>query len=119
MPNRCGALGRAGEDAAAAFLQARGWDVVGRNVRVREGEIDLVARRAGTVAFVEVKTRRTRTFGTPAEAVTYRKRVKIRAVARAMLAAGVAGAREVRFDVIEVTAEPDGSLALRHIEGAF
>ena len=80
-------LGRAGEDAAASYLVERGWRIVGRNVRCgRVGEIDIVATRAGVLAFVEVKTRRTDRFGTPGEAVTRPKQNRIRALARAYLA---------------------------------
>lgn len=50
------AKGRAGEDAAAAFLEAEGWSIVGRNVRWRGGEIDIAAARGGVIAFVEVKS---------------------------------------------------------------
>ena len=51
-------LGRIGESLAAVYLEQRGWRIVERNVRFREGEIDIVAARAGVLAFVEVKTRR-------------------------------------------------------------
>ena len=117
MPSRS-ELGRRGEDLAAAFLERRGWRVLARNVRSREGEIDIVAARGGVVAFVEVKTRRTTAFGTPAEAVTVRKRLRIRGLAAAYLAGSVAGAREVRFDVVEVLCRRDGT-QINHIEAAF
>lgn len=51
------AVGRQGEDAAALYLRLRGYRVLGRNVRTRGGEIDLIARRWGVVVFVEVKAR--------------------------------------------------------------
>lgn len=110
-------LGQQGEDAAAEYLRARGWEVVARNVRRRGGEIDIVVRRGGTLAFVEVKTRRSTAYGTPAEAVTYRKQMRIRGLAAALLAEGL-HASQVRFDVIEVLARRD-ALALRHLEGVF
>jgi putative endonuclease len=49
------AAGRAGEAAAAAFLEAEGWLIAARNFRWRGGELDIVAFRAGMIAFVEVK----------------------------------------------------------------
>jgi putative endonuclease len=49
--------GRWGEWLASNWLRLRGWRIVGRRVKTRRGEIDLIARRFGTVAFVEVKTR--------------------------------------------------------------
>mgnify|MGYP001766144833 CR=1 FL=1 len=49
------AAGREGEAAAAAFLEAEGWTIVSRNFRWRGGELDIVAARAGMIAFIEVK----------------------------------------------------------------
>lgn len=112
------ALGEAGEHAAATFLTARGWTVLARNVRRREGEVDIVARRDGTVAFVEVKTRRTRAYGTPGEAVTVRKQRRIRMLASSLLTEGIGHGRTIRFDVIEVHSR-GGELTLRHIPDAF
>ena len=62
-------LGRAAEEAAARYLEARGWRILGRNVRVGRGELDLIVRRGPVLAFVEVKARRTRTCGAPEDAV--------------------------------------------------
>jgi len=50
------AKGRRGEDVAAAFLEAEGWAVVGRNFRSRRGEVDIIAEREGILAFIEVKS---------------------------------------------------------------
>lgn len=112
------ALGRAGEDAAAAYLRARGYSIIARNVRTREGEIDLIARIGDVLAFVEVKTRSSRVYGVPAEAVTRRKVARIRGLAAAYLATGVVRAREISFDVVEV--EPRGdALTVVHRPGAF
>src|ERR1041384_5459560 len=105
-------LGRVGEDAAAAFLEHRGWTILDRNVRFsRDGELDIVATRAGVLAFVEVKTRRSRTFGLPAEAVTFTKRRRIRALAQRYLAGRRPHARAVRFDVVQVEPDARGSFA--------
>jgi putative endonuclease len=114
-------LGRAAEAAAARHLEARGWRLLGRNVRVGRGELDLIARRGRVLAFVEVKARRTRTCGTPEDAVTPQKRRQIARLAELWLAArpwATAGVRDVRFDIISVdlTCYP---AAVRHLAAAF
>jgi putative endonuclease len=67
------ALGRAGEEAAAALLQRRGYTVVGARFRARRGELDLICRRQDRLVVVEVKTRSSDAYGSPAEAVGRRK----------------------------------------------
>lgn len=111
--------GARGEAAAARFLESRGWTIVARNFRRREGELDLVASRDGVLAFVEVKTRRSATFGSPAESVTRRKQATIRLLARMFLLESAPAARELRFDVVEVTPTGERTCRIGHIEGAF
>jgi putative endonuclease len=96
------ALGTTGEDLAAAWYAARGWEVLARNWRVREGELDLVVRKGPVVAVCEVKARTTVAFGTPLEAVTPAKQARIRRLAAAYLAASDVRARRIRFDVAAV-----------------
>jgi putative endonuclease len=107
-----------GETLAASYLTTRGWQIVDRNVRFREGEIDIIAARGGILAFVEVKTRRSAAFGSPAEAVTPRKQRKIRALASRYLAEQHPGARAIRFDVVDIARDRGGFL-VTHLEGAF
>jgi putative endonuclease len=103
VADRRRALGQAGEDRAAAWYRAHGYAILHRNWRCREGELDLVARRGRELVFVEVKTRRTDRFGTPAEAVTPAKQRRLRALAgRYVAATGARGA--VRFDVVSILA---------------
>ena len=73
MTDRRLIVGRTGEDAAVQYLLQRGYCILERNYRCRFGEIDLVARDGDTLTFIEVKTRRSRTFGPAAAAVTYTK----------------------------------------------
>ena len=113
------ALGADGEARAAAWLEARGWRLLGRNVRAGGVEIDLVAARGRTVAFVEVKTRRGRGAGAPEEAVDARKRERLVRGAAAWLAEHGRGAWRARFDVICVEPEGDGAWRVRHLEAAF
>jgi putative endonuclease len=116
---RARGLGIEGEARAARLLEAGGWSILARNARADRVEIDLVAARGDTIAFVEVKARRARAHGAPEEAVDWRKRRRlVRGAAAWLRASGVRAAR-VRFDV--VVCEPDGAggMSLRHLEGAF
>ena len=109
------ALGRYGEDRAARWYEDRGYRVLARNWRVREGEIDLVLAKQRVLVFCEVKTRTSDRFGSAAEAVGPRKQQQVRAVARRYLADEVRRAPgNIRFDVAAVT--PAG---IEVIEGAF
>ena len=112
------ALGRAGEDAAALFLEAHGYRIAARNLRIGRTELDLVARKGPDLVFCEVKTRRGSSLGEPEESVTGRKRARIQRAAEAFLARHTP-AGSVRFDVLAVTEPAPGRLAVRHIEGAF
>ena len=114
------ALGRWGEQLAADHLAAAGLEVLARNWRCREGELDVVAREAdGTVVFVEVKTRSGTAFGTPAEAVTRAKAVRIRGLACRWLLDHPAGGVPLRFDVVEVVRRRDARPEVHHLRGAF
>ncbi len=97
-------LGAGGEDRVAAWYVARGWEVLDRNWRCRDGEIDLVCGRRGHLVFCEVKTRSSLAFGHPAEAVTRTKQLRLRGLAsRWMVEVGAPfRPREIRFDVAAV-----------------
>ncbi len=110
---RRAALGRAGEDAAAAYVASLGFHVVARNLRGPGGEIDIVARDGQTYVFIEVKTRASRAFGRALAAVDARKRARIRAVAADYLQF-VAPQACARFDVLAI----DGCDMCLH-RGAF
>lgn len=103
------AKGRAGEQRAAAFLTARGYRVLARNVRLPGGEIDLVCSEAGVLVFVEVKRRDTGTFGSAIDAVDPGKRARLRRLA-ADYAQIVAPNARIRFDVVAL----DGNLLRLH-----
>ena len=108
------AFGQAGEERAAAWYRARGYAVLARNWRCREGELDLVVRRGRVLVFVEVKARRTDRFGTPAEAVTPTKQRRLRTLASRYLEATELRPRGLRFDVVSILAD-----RLEVIEAAF
>lgn len=112
-------LGADGEARAAAHLLARGYRITARNVRAGGVEMDLIARRGRVIAFVEVKTRRTRAFGAPEESVDARKRARLVRGAAAWLREHRTGAACVRFDVIVCEIDPQTGWRVRHLEGAF
>jgi len=93
------ARGRAGEDAAAALLEAHGYRIVGRNVRLPGGEIDIIARDGDVVVFVEVKARANASYGSAVGAVDARKRATLRAVASDWLQVAAPRAH-ARFDIV-------------------
>jgi putative endonuclease len=96
-------LGDYGENLAAAWYRRQGFDVVARNWRCREGELDVVASKPGILVFCEVKTRSSRQFGHPAEAVTVAKQAKLRKAALRFIAETHRGfVPELRFDVAAV-----------------
>jgi putative endonuclease len=96
------ALGLEGEDIAASWYRARGYEVLARNWRCAEGELDLVVTRDGTVVFCEVKARSTTAFGTPFDAVTPAKQRRLRGLAARWLRQASARPASLRFDVVGV-----------------
>lgn len=93
------ALGARGEMLAARWYEAHGYVVVARNWRCRDGEIDLVLARGREVVVCEVKTRTSTAYGTPAEAVTRPKQLRIRRIAMRWLDAQEIRPAHLRFDV--------------------
>lgn len=113
--------GRLGEKLALEYIQQLGGTILATNYRVgRLGEIDLIASREGRVCFIEVKTRTNSNYGTPAEAVSWKKQNTIRQVATCFLKANHADNLPVQFDVIEVILSREGKLEkLQYLEKAF
>lgn len=111
------ALGKAGEDYAAAYLVKEGYVIRHRNWRCGRKELDIVAQRDGELVVVEVKTRSSDEFGAPTEAITDRKIRNIVSSADAYLRRYRVD-MPVRFDVITLIGRA-GHFTLDHICGAF
>jgi putative endonuclease len=107
-------MGEAGEERAARWYRAHGYQVLARNWRCRDGEIDLLVLRGRTLVVVEVKARRTDRFGAPVEAVTVAKQQRLRHLALCYLEASGTRPGRLRFDVVSILA---GKLEV--VEGAF
>jgi putative endonuclease len=126
------ALGAAGEAAAERYLVAAGMRAVDRDVRLPEGQVDLVMEDGGTLVVVEVKARRGAGFGLPEEGVDARKLGRLRRLAAAVARrrGGAArgadldperpGAGGVRVDVVAVDLDRHGAvLEIRHVRDAL
>lgn len=115
-------LGQTGETLAALYLQKRGYRILEQNFRTRAGEIDIIAAIRDEVHFIEVKTRTSTSYGSPAEAVTRKKQVHLRRAAACYMAGSECRAESGRqylphpgwkyqFDVIEIQ--------INHLRNAF
>ena len=112
-------LGDFGERVAAAHLEANGYRVLATRFRVREGEVDIVARRGGLVVFVEVKTRRGNGKGSAVEAIGARKAQRLVIVAEAFGQQHPELPPERRIDLIAIDLDAGGRVvSLQHIENA-
>ena len=73
--------GRLGENLAADFLKERGYYILATNYLCRHGEIDIIARHNDYLVFIEVRTKKSRNFGSPEESITPAKKEKLIAIA--------------------------------------
>ncbi len=117
--------GRIAEDLVARRLAEEGWEIVERNARTRQGELDLVALDGRALVFVEVKAgRQGAAFGPerPVLAVDRRKQLRVRRLATAWMAERRRLPRydEIRFDAVGVTFDRAGRVVdIEHLRGAF
>ncbi len=113
------AIGRQGETAARNYLRKAGLKFLTANFRSRRGEIDLVFRDGDCLVFVEVKTRHASNWTRPAAAVDRRKRRLLTLTALDYLKLLKNPQVLIRFDVVEVVNQADGSMELRHLPNSF
>lgn len=113
--------GKRGEDLATAFLEKKGYGIVERNFRTRNGEIDIVAidqsEKPPTLVFVEVKTREGNAYGTPLEAITY---FKLKFLVRTAMVYSTTHPRlpkSLRIDAVAVSLGSDGEMIdIEHVK---
>ena len=128
-PPTAAQLGRRGERLAERMLRRAGCKTLARNYRAANGEIDLIVLAppehpqggAGTICFVEVKSRRSDRYTDPDDAVDSAKQARLRRAARAYLASrpGAATHYATRFDIVSVVWPADAKPRLRHLPAAF
>ena len=95
-------FGQTSEQMVAQYLQREGYRILETNYRTRAGEIDIIADHNGTIVFIEVKARRSRSYGDPKWAITPAKQRKLSMLALVYLKAHKAMDRRARFDVVTV-----------------
>ena len=110
-------LGKQGEQLAVEYLQQAGMRILDRNWRCAEGEIDIVAAERRALVVCEVKTRSGIRYGTPLEAITRKKRSRLRRLAVRWLVAHGILFDEIRIDVIGVLRSESGEFTVQHVRG--
>ena len=98
--------GNLGEIIARRHLELRGYRIIETNYRTRMGEIDIVGEKDGEIVFFEVRTRRSREFGTPEESITKRKQAHLSAAAHQYIDSKGWTTRDWRFDLVAIELGP-------------
>jgi len=107
IPNRKQTVGRWGERTAEQYMLDQGYEVIERNYRSPYGEIDLIVRRGDEFVFAEVKTRTSRAFGMPEEAITPKKKLHLIHAVETYLQAHPEIVVSWRIDVIAIFGLPN------------
>ena len=109
-------LGKWGEDLATAYLEEKGYEIIERDWKSGRRDIDIIAKdETGTIVFVEVKTRRNRTFGEPEEAIDYRKMQSLQLAINHYIKFRRIN-RQVRFDIISIVGTIGSEPEINHIK---
>jgi putative endonuclease len=106
-----------GENAAVDFLKKKGYLIIERNFRKRYGEIDIIAIKDNVLVFIEVKTRKSKQFGTPLEAITYWKLRELKRMAEYYSLTHPKLPKALRIDGVGVLLDKDNEVAaIEHVE---
>ncbi len=111
-------LGKSGEDRAVNFLQQKGFSVIKKNYRTPDGEIDIIAQDGDTIVFVEVKSRRSLSYGAPEAAVDSMKKNQIKKIANQFISHYQLFDRDCRFDIVALYYEGQ-AVQIKYIPNAF
>lgn len=114
-------LGKKGEDIACEYLEDLDYIVLTRNYKLKSGEIDIIARKNNKISFIEVKTRRTKNYGIPSEAVDLTRQQRIKNTAAQFISKYRANLQNINaftFDIIEVFYKK-GAIDINHMKNVF
>lgn len=110
--------GALGEDHACHYLVQAGYQILERNWKKGRAEIDIIAKQADALVFVEVKTRTNDLFGSPSAFVSEQQQARISNLAASYMRS-IGYEWELRFDIISIFIFPDGTYRLEHLQDAF
>jgi putative endonuclease len=111
-------LGKKGEDAAGRFLWSKGYEILAVNWRFRRCEVDIVAQKDNELVFIEVKTRKDKSFGLPEEFVDKSKLLRMLEASEAFIQENGLSALSLRFDIIAIVKNAQ-TLEIEHLENVF
>ena len=113
-------VGAKGENVAAEHLKKRGYKIIQRNFRCRQGEIDIIAQQGECLVFVEVRTKKSYGYGTPEESITIEKSERLISLAEGYIQTLDTPPLSWRIDVVAVELTPGNKTSrLEHIENAI
>ena len=112
-------LGRLGEMMAVTFLESKGYRILQRNFRSSEGELDIIGDHRGGLAFVEVRTRLSDTYGRPLETIGFHKQGKVRSLALQYLDDIGGWKGDIRFDALGILMREGEPIEYDLIQNAF
>ena len=103
-------LGAAGERAARGYLERKGYTILDTNFRCRYGEVDIVAQDGDCLVFLEVRTRRGRSYGSPEESITAKKEQRLIATAETYRKSKAGLPEQWRIDLVAVDVDWRGDI---------
>ncbi|MBI4039612.1 YraN family protein [Candidatus Daviesbacteria bacterium] len=109
-------LGAKGEELACNYLKNHGIKIIQRNYYTRFGEIDIIGQEAGQLVFVEVKTRTSREFGLPEEAITQTKIARMQKAAFLYISYKKLTDQQYRFDAVVIEFAGEKLTRLEHLK---
>lgn len=111
-------IGKTGEDKASDFLVKDGYTILARNFRTNSGEIDIIASKKKEYVFVEVKTRTSRKYGMPVDAIDANKKKHIVNASKYYIYKNKLQNKFIRYDIVEVYLNKNNYL-INHIKNVF
>jgi putative endonuclease len=112
-------LGAYGENQACKYLKKKGYQILKKDFRCKIGQIDIIARDGDTLCFIEVKCRSSCSFGQPEEAITWKKKQRIKKIAEYYMLRKRITNTDIRYDAVSILEPDDDKKQISLIKNAF